>query len=72
MTRGQESLMIDMGSSPGLSASVMAALAEGRPAIVVILPTSDELAAHEEYLAALDRESRGRCVWRLAALAGWS
>jgi DNA polymerase-3 subunit epsilon len=66
MTRGQESLTIDM-ASPGLSATALASLAEGRAAIVVILPTADELAAHEAYLAALDRESRGRCVWLAAA-----
>jgi DNA polymerase-3 subunit epsilon len=63
MTRGQESLTIDMGTAPGLSATVLATLAEGRPAILVIMPTGDELAAHADYLAALDRESRGRCVW---------
>ncbi|MCC6196335.1 MAG: DNA polymerase III subunit epsilon [Burkholderiales bacterium] len=66
MTRGQESLTIDM-VSPGLSATALASLAEGRTAIVVILPTSEELAAHEAYLAALDRESRGRCVWLAVA-----
>lgn len=66
MTRGQESLTIDMGS-PGLSATALPSLAEGRAAIVVILPTSEELAAHESYLQALDRESRGRCVWLVAA-----
>jgi DNA polymerase-3 subunit epsilon len=63
MTRGQESLTIDMGSAPGLSATVLASLGEGRPPIMVIMPTGEELAAHAEYLAALDGESRGRCVW---------
>ena len=66
MTRGQESLTIDM-ASPGLSATALTSLAEGRAAIVVILPTSAEIAAHEAYLAALERESRGRCVWLAAA-----
>ena len=63
MTRGQESLTIDMGSAPGLSAGILAALGEGRSPIVIILPTEDELAAHTQYLAAIDKESRGRCVW---------
>jgi hypothetical protein len=30
---------------------------------MTIAPTSAELADHREYLAALDQESRGRCVW---------
>jgi len=67
MTRGQESLTIDMGDGGGLATLAIATSAEGRPALVVILPTADELAAHEAYLEALDRESRGRCLWRAAA-----
>jgi DNA polymerase-3 subunit epsilon len=67
MTRGQESLTIDLGS--GARAAVA-----GRPAgprvdagarasLRVIAPTVDELAAHAAYLAALAREAKGRCVW---------
>ena len=67
MTRGQESLTIDMGESSGLSSLAVTTLAEGRPALVVLLPSADELAAHEAYLEALDRESKGRCLWRAAA-----
>ena len=60
MTRGQESLTIDMGSAPALSAIVSRhGLEAARAALVVILPTEEELAAHAAYLAALDRESRG-------------
>ena len=29
----------------------------------MIEPTADEMAAHREYLAALDKETKGRCVW---------
>jgi hypothetical protein len=29
----------------------------------VILPSEEEMAAHAQYLAALDKESRGRCLW---------
>lgn len=67
MTRGQESLTIDMGEGAGLATLAIPAPAEGRPALVVVLPTEEELAAHEAYLEALDRESRGRCLWRSAA-----
>jgi len=48
MTRGQESLSIDI-------APPLATLAIGLSA--------DEIAAHRAYLEALDRESKGRCVW---------
>jgi DNA polymerase-3 subunit epsilon len=67
MTRGQESLTIDIGAA-GPAAAAGAATGGGnagpRPALKVIVPTADEAAAHAEYLAALDRESKGRCVWR--------
>jgi len=63
MTRGQETLSIDIGSAPALSSIVADAFEAARATLVVILPTPDELAAHEAYLAALDKESRGRCVW---------
>ena len=36
-----------------------AALAE----IIVLAPAEDELAAHEATLAALDKESKGACLW---------
>ena len=63
MTRGQESLSIDMGTSPALPAYTADGPRAARAALVVLLPTEDELAAHAEYLAGLDKESKGRCVW---------
>jgi DNA polymerase III subunit epsilon len=67
MTRGQESLTIDMGSgrAAGLAADMAGSgSAPGnRTAIVVTIPAPEELAAHQAYLEALNRESRGRCVW---------
>jgi DNA polymerase-3 subunit epsilon len=68
MTRGQDSLTIDIG---GHAAGASAA-AERTPVaaalLVVVLPTAEELALHEAYLAELEREAPGRCVW--LALAG--
>jgi DNA polymerase III subunit epsilon len=69
MTRGQESLTIDMGAAPVDSAALANRAPGERPALVVLLPTPDELAAHAAYLQALDRDSRGRCVWLQEALA---
>jgi DNA polymerase III subunit epsilon len=74
MTRGQESLTIDMaaplpfasGSEAGLRPSWQA---DARASIALIAPTSEELAAHQEYLAALDAESKGRCLWLALASA---
>ena len=68
MTRGQESLTIDMVVPPIASDALDVdggGLGHGapRPAINVIAPTPLEQAAHREYLALLDRESKGRCLW---------
>jgi DNA polymerase III subunit epsilon len=69
MTRGQESLTIDMGSpsvrslgAPSNDAWTVAAGAP-RPPLRVLSPSPEELAAHRDYLEALDRDSKGRCVW---------
>ncbi len=63
MTRGQESLTIDMGTGkPGVAATAQG-VEIGRYAVLVLAPSPDELAAHAAYLEALDRETKGRCVW---------
>ena len=66
MTRGQETLTIDMApprAAPTGDAGAAANPAGARPTMMTIAPTSAELADHREYLAALDKESRGRCLW---------
>jgi DNA polymerase-3 subunit epsilon len=67
MTRGQETLTIDMapprGATAGAAGGAAADLDRPRPGVRTIAPTAAELAAHREYLAALDGESRGRCIW---------
>jgi DNA polymerase III subunit epsilon len=62
MTRGQDSLAIDL-EAPVQSVSVASASHE-RPKLVVIRATDEELAAHEAVLAAIDKASKGRCVWK--------
>ncbi len=75
MTRGQESLTIDLGAAaPRARGSLPGALtssaaARGEP-LIVIAPAADELAAHLDYLAALDKETRGRCLWLALATEG--
>jgi len=68
MTRGQETLTIDMGGPPKLIV-VLAGTQDERPRMIVLVPTAEEQAAHAAYLAALDQESRGRCLWLHGAAA---
>jgi DNA polymerase-3 subunit epsilon len=65
MTRGQESLTIDIAprAQVGAGTTAIAIAARPRGPLVVLVPTADELAAHHAYLEALDKEAKGRCVW---------
>ncbi len=66
MTRGQETLTIDIGGAPAPSpAGTGVGTAGPRRALKVMEPTAEELAAHDECLAEVDRESNGHCVWRM-------
>ena len=69
MTRGQETLVIDIIVPSAVVAVAPFGTGGGayaRPPLRVIAPSDDELAEHRAYLEALDRESRGRCVWLAA------
>jgi len=65
MTRGQESLIIDLDDSPlgrldvidGTSSASHGATLEIRRA------SSEELAEHQKVLAAIQEASKGKCVW---------
>jgi DNA polymerase-3 subunit epsilon len=63
MTRGQESLMMDLESTAG--AGEIFEHGE-RPAIRIVAATSDELAEHARVLAGIDKESKGKCLWLAA------
>ncbi|MDQ2917647.1 MAG: DNA polymerase III subunit epsilon [Casimicrobiaceae bacterium] len=67
MTRGQETLVIDMyvPSMPaggGLSIDG-AAMGAARHVVHRVVPDAAELAAHRAYLEALARESKAGCLW---------
>ncbi len=64
MTRGQESLMMDLEMG---SAEVRSLSAVDRPPILVIAPSDDDFIAHERVLAEIDKESKGKTVWRTLA-----
>lgn len=61
MTRGQESLMIEM-TSETQSAAMAAALTPSKP-LVVLRASAEELALHDSLLAEIDATSKGACVW---------
>jgi DNA polymerase-3 subunit epsilon len=67
MTRGQESLIIDLDQGGGTE-DVHPAGGE-RPALRVVRATAGELADHERLLDEIARESKGCCVWRLETAA---
>ena len=66
MTRGQNSLSMDLGvddAATGSEHAVTLPLAD----IIVLAATADELAAHEALLDGLDKAVKGSCVWRATA-----
>jgi DNA polymerase-3 subunit epsilon len=64
MTRGQNSLSMDLGIDERQDA-LGNALALAPLAEIIVKPASaDELAQHDTLLAGLDKDSRGKCIWR--------
>lgn len=61
MSRGQESLIVETDSPPTLGGGTATFDAS---ALVVLMATVDELAEHEKILAAIDKESQGKTLWR--------
>ncbi|MEX3606086.1 MAG: DNA polymerase III subunit epsilon [Burkholderia sp.] len=63
MTRGQESLVIDMlGDEGGASGTAHVSLA--MLALPVLVASEEELAVHQAQLDDLDKSVKGTCVWR--------
>jgi DNA polymerase-3 subunit epsilon len=62
MTRGQDSLVIDLGDTGGPRTIELG----GFDPMVLPVTASEiaELAEHQAYLAGLDKESKGQTVWR--------
>jgi DNA polymerase-3 subunit epsilon len=68
MTRGQETLLMDLG--PATRGAGEAEVDLSTFELVVLSVTEDELAAHLQQLAAIDKASKGACLWkRLEAAA---
>jgi DNA polymerase-3 subunit epsilon len=67
MTRGQESLAIGLEGPAAVSLPSSLGAAPARPRLAVVRATAEEEAAHEEILAGIAREAKGRVIWRLEA-----
>ena len=62
ITRGQDSLLMDIGESS--SPLLDGALSDEKLELIVLRPTSNELAAHAQQLEDIDKASKGDCLWK--------
>jgi DNA polymerase-3 subunit epsilon len=69
MTRGQEALLIDAGDATTDTQSVKVQVDLSTYALQVLSANAQELTAHDDVLAQLDKSSGGKTVWRLAQSA---
>ena len=65
MTRGQESLIMDL-DSPAVDSRERQAGGQ-RVGLLVQHASLGELEAHQRVLAEIDKESKGKCIWQRAA-----
>ena len=68
MTRGQDTLDISLVSGPATDAE---GGVSARPAqLAVVRASAEELAAHAAMCERIDKESKGRCLWKQATAPG--
>ncbi len=68
MTRGQNSLMIEPDETPAVFLGADGQARQRKP-LRVRRASADEIAEHERTLDAIDKESKGACLWRALNLA---
>jgi len=66
MTRGQNSLMIEPDAAPRTQQGNGGTRKERKP-LVIRRASADEEASHQQVLAAIDKETKGGCIWLAAA-----
>ncbi|WP_114973316.1 DNA polymerase III subunit epsilon [Rhodoferax ferrireducens] len=66
LTRGQDALLIDVGSTESTGLNVVAIDLLGFD-LPVLAANDQEIAAHEEVLKQIDKASSSKTVWRLSA-----
>lgn len=62
MTRGQNSLSMDLEEESGPAGGLLEAVALAE--VIVLAASADELAEHESLLGGLDKAVKGACIWR--------
>jgi DNA polymerase III subunit epsilon len=68
MTRGQESLVMEL-ETPAAAAAALAALNIDVSSLIVVRALPDEVALHEKYLEAMEKDAKGPALWRKLAAA---
>ena len=63
MTGGQVSLLADQQANTNANHTVIKRIGSKRLPLKVVMPTSVELQAHEQRLAAIEKVSGGKCLW---------
>lgn len=66
MTRGQESLMMEL-ETPAAAAAALAALQIDVSNLIVLPALPEEIALHEQVLDSIDKEAKGGSLWRRLA-----
>ena len=71
MTRGQESLIIDLENNSAEQQAINQQLLADRPRReqLIVRASDDEIAEHQALLAAIQKESKGQCLWLADAAA---
>ena len=63
MTRGQETLVMEL-EAPAAAAAAAAGLILDASKLIVQRASAEELASHEKYLDALEKDAKGPSLWR--------
>jgi DNA polymerase-3 subunit epsilon len=63
MTRGQESLVMEL-ETPAAAAAALAAMQVDASSLIVLPAAPEEVALHERYLDAMEKEAKGPALWR--------
>lgn len=63
MTGGQATLALDAGRKHDRPGGAQARPVQRPSSLTVVMPNAEELAAHEHALKAVDKASRGQCLW---------
>lgn len=69
MTRGQNNLLIDEEESHEQEGTQSTKKLMPLEEVIVVSATADEMAAHDQVLKEIDKESRGKCLWKAEEVA---